>query len=56
MCPGRSIARLMLTCLTAAFVQRYKFELDRPEQVYTPAEAVYVKPTPDVVVQLVGSS
>jgi cytochrome P450 len=52
-CPGRSIARLMLTYLTAAFISHYQVSLDDPEQSYVPTEAVYAKPMPDVAVRLV---
>ncbi|KAE8140281.1 cytochrome P450 [Aspergillus pseudotamarii] len=52
-CPGRSIARLMLTCLTAAFIRHYQVSLDDPEQAYVPTEAVYAKPMPDIAVRLV---
>ncbi|KAJ5612758.1 cytochrome P450 [Penicillium lagena] len=52
-CPGRSIARLMLTCLTAAFISHYQVSLKDPEQSFAPTEAVYAKPVPELTVQLV---
>ncbi|KAF9890729.1 hypothetical protein FE257_005595 [Aspergillus nanangensis] len=51
-CPGRSVARLMLTCLTAAFVSQYQVSLEDSGKSYVPIEAVYAKPTPELVVRL----
>ncbi|KAL4944602.1 cytochrome P450 [Aspergillus oleicola] len=48
-CPGQSVARLMLTCLTAVFVHSWKVSLDDPHQSYAPTEAVYARPMPDLV-------
>ncbi|KAJ5398335.1 cytochrome P450 [Penicillium cosmopolitanum] len=52
-CPGQSIARKMLTCLTAAFICQYQVSLENPEQPFASTEAVYVKPIPDLMVQLI---
>ncbi|KAL4984136.1 cytochrome P450 [Aspergillus falconensis] len=52
-CPGRSIARLMLMCLTAAFINEYEVSLADPKQAYAPLEAAYAKPTPELRVHLV---
>ncbi|KAJ0425646.1 cytochrome P450 [Aspergillus carlsbadensis] len=52
-CPGQSIARLMLACLTATFVHSWVVSLDDPRQPYVPTEAVYARPMPDLRVRLV---
>ncbi|CEL11659.1 hypothetical protein ASPCAL14759 [Aspergillus calidoustus] len=50
-CPGRSISRLVLACLTAGCVHQYEVSLDNPEQSYVPVESVYAKPAPDLIVR-----
>ncbi|KAL3482656.1 cytochrome P450 [Aspergillus germanicus] len=51
-CPGQSIARLMLTSLTAIFVHSWEVSLRDPSQSYVPMEAVYARPMPDLMVTL----
>jgi cytochrome P450 len=51
-CPGQSVARLMLACLTAGFVHSWEVSLRDPGQSYVPAEAVYARPMPNLMVTL----
>ncbi|KAL2849270.1 cytochrome P450 [Aspergillus pseudodeflectus] len=55
-CPGRSLARLMLMCLTAAFVHEYEVSLENSQQAFVPTEALFTFPTPESVVRLVKVS
>ncbi|KAJ5921065.1 cytochrome P450 [Penicillium verhagenii] len=52
-CPGHSLARMMLSFLTVAFISQYEISLQDPQQSFVPAEAVYAKPVPEVTVKLV---
>ncbi|KAJ0415693.1 cytochrome P450 [Aspergillus carlsbadensis] len=55
-CPGRSLARLMLMCMAAAFVSEYEVSLEDPGQSFVPTEALFTFPAPEVVVRLVKVS
>jgi cytochrome P450 len=55
-CPGWSLARLMLMCITAAFVHEYEASLENAQQVFVPTEALFTFPAPELVVRLVKVS
>jgi cytochrome P450 len=52
-CPGRSLTRLILMCMAAAFVNEYEVSLEDPLQSFVPSEALFTFPTPELVVRLV---
>ncbi|KAL3485490.1 cytochrome P450 [Aspergillus germanicus] len=55
-CPGRSVTRLILMCMAAAFVNKYEVSLEDPLQDFVPSEALSTFPTPELVVRLVKVS
>jgi cytochrome P450 len=52
-CPGRSLARLRLMCMAAAFVNEYEVSLEDPLQEFGATGVLFTFPTPELVVKVV---